>query len=302
MPTPRRWLLALATAFAGAASLHGLLASQGVQYDYEAVVSTNARKQGTVRAGAVAWTCEGKTCRARGPWESPGVSACANLAREVGQNTSRTDARAGGSMRRRWRVATAPPQGMIAGARPSPGGIQAPLPGTRVSPVNPRVAAGPPRTAGSTARDFDGDGHEAVEAGGDDCDNRDPRRYPGNDEVADTAGHDEDCDLNTFGHVDRDGDGYPDARYFNRGPAGDSSRGSDCDDTTGAVHPALPEVCNLIDDDCDGQIDEGVKMRAWSDRDRDLFGDPLALQMVCPVQIGPSSSPTTSTATTRIRE
>ena len=32
---------------------------------------------------------------------------------------------------------------------------------------------------------------------------------------------------------------------------------TDCDDTNGAVAPGLPEKCNLIDDNCDSQIDEG---------------------------------------------
>ncbi|MBX2796505.1 MAG: hypothetical protein KTR31_02515 [Myxococcales bacterium] len=30
----------------------------------------------------------------------------------------------------------------------------------------------------------------------------------------------------------------------------------DCDDTRGAVHPGAAEICNLRDDDCDGQLDE----------------------------------------------
>jgi len=53
--------------------------------------------------------------------------------------------------------------------------------------------------------------------------------------------------------VDADGDGYGD-------PAspGCPSSARDCDDASAEVHPGHPEVTgNGIDDDCDGQVDEG---------------------------------------------
>jgi hypothetical protein len=63
--------------------------------------------------------------------------------------------------------------------------------------------------------DRDRDGHEDIACGGDDCDDEDAGRYPGNREVCDEAGYDEDCNLATFGEVDEDGDGYIDARCWN---------------------------------------------------------------------------------------
>ena len=44
--------------------------------------------------------------------------------------------------------------------------------------------------------------------------------------------------------IDDDGDGYTE----NQG---------DCDDTNSAIHPNAPEIGNGVDDDCNGQIDEG---------------------------------------------
>lgn len=47
--------------------------------------------------------------------------------------------------------------------------------------------------------DNDGDGVTAAHCGGSDCDDNDPRRYPGNVEIWDSEGRDEDCDASTSG-------------------------------------------------------------------------------------------------------
>ncbi len=134
------------------------------------------------------------------------------------------------------------------------------------------------RTAEECERwpDADGDGAWAVECGGDDCDDTDPDRYPGNFEIGNAV--DEDCDLTTISHQDEDGDGFHPAEHCN----GDMC-GQDCDDTKSYVHPGAREVCNFIDDNCSSRVDDnGVSVTKFLDRDGDLHGDPDYVLTVCP--------------------
>lgn len=104
--------------------------------------------------------------------------------------------------------------------------------------------------------DRDGDGIKSNAYGGTDCDDRDGRRYPGNPEVGDTLGVDEDCNGTTIGGVDIDGDEYDDVRIFNWVNGRVTKRGQDCDDHKANVNPRSVEACNNKDDNCDGFIDE----------------------------------------------
>jgi len=99
--------------------------------------------------------------------------------------------------------------------------------------------------------DCDGDGSQALECGGNDCDDTDALRFPGGAEVCDADHRDEDCDPTTFGGLDDDRDGVESAECCNGG-----SCGGDCDDTRRDVFPGADETCNASDDDCDGAIDE----------------------------------------------
>ncbi len=101
--------------------------------------------------------------------------------------------------------------------------------------------------------DDDGDGFtstDSCEGSADDCDDGDATVFPGAAELCD--GLDNDCDVAvdeglTF---DDDGDGHT-------SPASCEGSADDCDDTAPAVYPGAAETCNGVDDDCDGQIDEG---------------------------------------------
>ncbi|HLD21569.1 MAG TPA: putative metal-binding motif-containing protein, partial [Patescibacteria group bacterium] len=37
----------------------------------------------------------------------------------------------------------------------------------------------------------------------------------------------------------------------------------DCNDNDPAVNPDAPEACNGLDDNCNGEIDEGCRNQSW---------------------------------------
>jgi hypothetical protein len=136
--------------------------------------------------------------------------------------------------------------------------------------------------------DADGDGVASIVCGGIDCDDDDADRHPGNPERCDAAGHDEDCDpctvAGTAGDGDLDADGYLSIACANAFTGAAPScgllvrvdaalvAGIDCADMNANVHPDQVEACNLRDDDCDGERDEGVMRSFHVDNDRDGYG------------------------------
>jgi len=67
---------------------------------------------------------------------------------------------------------------------------------------------------------------------------------------------------------DLDGDGY-------------TVDDGDCDDADANVSPDAVETCNGIDDDCDGDVDEGLLVTFYADSDGDEYGDADDAQEAC---------------------
>lgn len=102
-------------------------------------------------------------------------------------------------------------------------------------------------------------------------------------------------------YADADGDRWGDFQntvddcYM---PSGYVEDGTDCDDTSSAVNPAQQEMCNRIDDNCDGTVDEGTQITdagsvypletydGWNegyciDHDGDGYGEPTTATASC---------------------
>ena len=73
--------------------------------------------------------------------------------------------------------------------------------------------------------------------------------------------------LEDTGPFDADGDGW--------------NQRVDCDDTNSEVFPGTEEVCNGIDDNCNGQIDEHLLSTWFADGDGDGYGDPDSEESFC---------------------
>lgn len=78
-------------------------------------------------------------------------------------------------------------------------------------------------------------------------------------------------------YSDADGDGRGDPTYSRClcGPSDEyaTALGGDCDDTNPQIHPGTPELCDGIDNNCDGQIDEGQNDPGCRDYYVDHDGD-----------------------------
>jgi hypothetical protein len=113
-------------------------------------------------------------------------------------------------------------------------------------PDQPSLTA---KLLGDVVTDNDGDGYDAIEVGGDDCDDDDDDVHPDADDAW-YDGVDSDCAGND--DYDADGDGWQVSNH-NSDPG---SGGGDCNDTNASVFPGAADAWyDGVDTDCDGSDD-----------------------------------------------
>ena len=89
--------------------------------------------------------------------------------------------------------------------------------------------------------------------------------------------------------VDLDGDGYGNPDQMQEAcflDFGLSTLAGDCDDQNPSINPGGEEICNEIDDNCDGNVDEDVSVPYYADLDGDDYGDGGNILYACSLPDG----------------
>jgi hypothetical protein len=148
-----------------------------------------------------------------------------------------------------------------------------------------------------TGPDEDGDSFVAASAGGTDCDDANPTINPSAIEQCDEL--DNDCNGfvdddpidGALWHLDSDSDGYG-GQFLSEeacsAPTGYVDNTDDCDDLVATIYPGATELCNGLDDDCDGELDNNAPAaQTWYlDNDGDGVGGLWLTQEACSMPAG----------------
>jgi hypothetical protein len=123
-----------------------------------------------------------------------------------------------------------------------------------------------------------------------DCDDSNASINPGITEIADNI--DNDCDgltdegfspLTWFLDGDQDGFGGSTSIQSILSPGANYVLvGGDCDDQQVLIYPGAPELCDGLDNNCDGQFDNGLTFLSYyADNDGDTYGDSSVMISAC---------------------
>ena len=136
-----------------------------------------------------------------------------------------------------------------------------------------------------------------------DCDDSNNQMFPGNNEICDGIDNDcdgaiDDADSNVQNQstwfLDADNDGYGNdfvSSIACTAPIQFIAQDGDCNDLDPTVSPVGVEVCDLVDNNCDGYVDEGVLLTFYYDGDGDTYGNVALSQQSCTAPGGYTDNP-----------
>ena len=125
-------------------------------------------------------------------------------------------------------------------------------------------------------------------------DDGDATTYPGAPDVCDgvdnnCSGDESDATGTTTYFFDQDEDGYGDAANVLSAcevPEGYVANADDCEDMDATIYLGAAELCDGLDNDCDGDVDQddsdfdaGDLLEYYADQDQDGYGDSNSVVM-----------------------
>ncbi len=152
----------------------------------------------------------------------------------------------------------------------------------------------------TTKLDQDGDGFTELTG---DCDDLDANVHPdarevcynGIDDNCNGIEDEEDATSGRVWYADLDGDNYGDEGITIEAceqPENYAPNKWDCNESDASINPDAVEVCDAVDNDCDGQVDEASAEDAqiwYPDRDGDGYGDDANERRACEAPAGYTS-------------